>query len=263
MIEFEKWLQNTFPELDILAEKNSGKTSITTRNQRNTILRRVLLFMNIMAPGMGITRMRRLLGNPCNPVYLGYLIGYCSSCQKNLVPKGERVWDLAKFMVVLVDGYHNVVQTWRAFFLLFNVTIVVSAPPGRYGPSGRRAWRVLSTQNQFSYGPAPILQIFCTFVLIKLSHHLPSQGYLTYPFAIFTCFTVCMVFETFAAQLFVNSEHLYTDWKKELGLTKVNRRGIRALRPMRMKVGSNFIDRGTALVTQDFCINQTVSLLLL
>lgn len=80
--------------------------------------------MNIMAPGMGITRMRRLLGNPCNPVYLGYLIGYCSSCQKNLVPKGERVWDLAKFMVVLVDGYHNVVQTWRAFFLLFNVTIV-------------------------------------------------------------------------------------------------------------------------------------------
>lgn len=110
---------------------------------------------------------------------------------------------------------------------------------------------------------APILQIFCTYVLIKLSHRLPSQGYLTYPFAIFTCSKVCIIFETFAAQLFVNSEKLYADWKKEPGLLKVNRRRLRSLQPMRMKVGSNFIDRGTALVTQDFCINQTVSLLLL
>lgn len=94
------------------------------RNQRNTIFRRLLPFMSIMSPVMGITRMRRLLVNPCNPPYLGYLLGYCSSCQEQLVPNDALVWNLVKFMVLLVEGYHNAVQTWRGFFLLINVTIL-------------------------------------------------------------------------------------------------------------------------------------------
>lgn len=109
----------------------------------------------------------------------------------------------------------------------------------------------------------PAVEIFCTFVVIKLLRFLPSEEFYTYPYATFICVTVLMVFETFAAQLFVNSEQLCTDWLKEPGLTRLNRRRIRSLQPMRIKVGSNFVDRGSALITQDFCINQTVSLLLM
>ncbi|OXA41910.1 hypothetical protein Fcan01_23146 [Folsomia candida] len=85
---FEQWLQNTFEAMNILQE---SRRSITNRNQRNTILRRVLPFLNIMGPLMFVARMRRLLGNHCNPVYLGYLLGYCSSCQEHLVSRDDAV----------------------------------------------------------------------------------------------------------------------------------------------------------------------------
>ncbi|OXA41061.1 hypothetical protein Fcan01_24347 [Folsomia candida] len=110
---------------------------------------------------------------------------------------------------------------------------------------------------------SPWLQIYCTFVMIKLARYLPSSGFMTYPFTIFICVMVCVVFETFAAQIFVNSEQQRAEWWLDPELTKLNRSRIRSRRPMRIQVGSNFIDRGTALVTQNFCITQTVSLLLM
>lgn len=110
---------------------------------------------------------------------------------------------------------------------------------------------------------APIVQIFCTFVLIKLFRTLPSEGIMTYPYLILIAVTACMVFETFAAQLLTKSAKQCGDWKMEKNLSKVNRKAIISLQPMRIKMGNNFIDRSTALVTQDFCITQTVSLLLM
>lgn len=110
---------------------------------------------------------------------------------------------------------------------------------------------------------APIVQIFCTFVLIKLARSLTSEGYITYPFIISVCVVACMLFETFAAQLGIKSKKLSGDWLMEKNISKINRRVIKSFQPIRIKVGSNFIDRGTALVTQDFCITQTVSLLLM
>lgn len=110
---------------------------------------------------------------------------------------------------------------------------------------------------------APLVQIFCTFVLIKLASSMTSEGYITYPFIISICILACMVFETFAAQLGVKSKKLSEDWLKEPRVTKVSRRQIQSMQSLRIKIGSNFIDRATALVTQDFVITQTVSLLLM
>lgn len=73
---------------------------------------------------MAMTRVRRLLKNPCSPAYLGYLVGYCSSCQEHLVPGDHRVSNLAKFIVLFVDAYHVVVHISKAYFLMFNVTMV-------------------------------------------------------------------------------------------------------------------------------------------
>lgn len=110
---------------------------------------------------------------------------------------------------------------------------------------------------------APINQIFCSYVLIKFWSYLPSAGFLTYPFAIFICVMSVVIFESLAAQMCIKSMDQCMNWLKEKGISYVSRRKIRSLQALRIKVGSNFIDRGTALVTQNFCINQTVSLLLM
>lgn len=110
---------------------------------------------------------------------------------------------------------------------------------------------------------APMMQIIVSFVFIKLASSLPSEGFLSYPFIIIMVGSSCMIFETFAAQFGEKSTNLCHNWLMEKGIAKVNVKRIRSLQSMRIKVGSNFIDGGTALVTQDFCLNQTVSLLLM
>lgn len=53
--------------------------------------------------------------------------------------------------------------------------------------------------------------------------------------------------------------------KKVPGLEgkKLIRRQVKGCSMLKVKFGSNFIDRGTPLVIQNFCINQTVSLTLI
>lgn len=72
-----------------------------------------------------------------------------------------------------------------------------------------------------------------------------------------------MLIETFAASVNGKSCDLISEWKDEAGTSKRLRREVRALKGLKVEVRGNFIDRGTALVTQDFCVNQTVSLLLM
>jgi hypothetical protein len=109
----------------------------------------------------------------------------------------------------------------------------------------------------------PMVEIFCTFVLIKLGRQLPSQGFMTYPMIIAIIVLALTMYETFAAEMGVKSERLMWLWRKEDRVSKSQRKEIIALQPLRVKIGSCFIDRGTALVTQDLCLNQIVSLLLL
>lgn len=86
---------------------------------------------------------------------------------------------------------------------------------------------------------------------------------MTYPMTIGIVTSALVVYQTFAAQMGVKSQELGRDWMNENGVSKVNRREIKAFRPLRVRLESCFIDRGTALVTQDMCLNQIVSLLLM
>lgn len=113
----------------------------------------------------------------------------------------------------------------------------------------------------------PFVEVLSLFVIIKLHTEIPFPGFLIFPEGFVTAFSSIMVFETVAAVLNAKSSKMIAAWKQicytEKRNAKVKRREVGALRPLIVKFGSNFIDQGTPLVTQDFCVNQTVSLLLM
>lgn len=67
----------------------------------------------------------------------------------------------------------------------------------------------------------PLIQVYCTFVLIKFASVLPSHTLST---AIIT--TALIVYQTFAAQLGFKSEEIMMEWKQERGISKRQRKEI-------------------------------------
>jgi len=69
---------------------------------------------------------------------------------------------------------------------------------------------------------------------------------------------------TVASKVFTESSSIIHEWKE--GTPAWNRlrwRQMKALYPMRLRIGDNFIDRSTPLVAQNFVASQTAALILL
>ncbi|OXA63522.1 hypothetical protein Fcan01_00139 [Folsomia candida] len=75
-----------------------------------------------------------------------------------------------------------------------------------------------------------------------------------------------LVIESMAAKVNTNSAKLLSGLNRELKRLPIKsscRKEFRACTATKIQFGQNFVDKGTPLVIEDFCINQTVSLLLL
>ncbi len=114
----------------------------------------------------------------------------------------------------------------------------------------------------FMFG-VPLVEILSLFAIIKFHSQLPLPGFLILTEGFFTALTSTMVFETVASLLNTRSIEMLSVWRRLGFKNKVQRKKIRSQRPLKIRYGSNYIDQGTSLVSQDFCINQTVSLLLM
>ncbi len=110
-------------------------------------------------------------------------------------------------------------------------------------------------------GGVPMVEILGVYAVIKFHAQLPLPGLIILTEGYLTAFTAIMVFETLASILNTKSAEMLRVWRQVPNKSK--RKELRALRPLKVKFGSNFIDQGTPLVSQDFCINQIVSLLLM
>lgn len=235
-----------------------------------------------------LTRFRRLLATQyCNPSFMGHLLRYCSPCgtPQPLPPP----WSWVPLVATFFDVYQIGSMTFKAFFIFFNVNLSVTgalldhldwlrrANEGQMmGFDSRiRAFRclqILGIELNVFASPrviptlllvGPLIQVYCTFILIKLGSLLPSQGFAVYPLVTTIITSSLIVYETFAAQLGSKSEEILRTWQQERGLGKRQRKEIEGLQCIRVRLEAGFIDRGTALVTQDMCINQIVSLLLM
>ncbi|OXA64469.1 hypothetical protein Fcan01_00363 [Folsomia candida] len=109
--------------------------------------------------------------------------------------------------------------------------------------------------------------IIAQYVTINHYSDIAMPGFLAFPLIAVNCLTTNVVVFTLAA--FVNSASekvMESLGKKAGGLSGKKlliKRQIRGCSVLKVKFGSNFIDRGTPLVMQTFCINQTVSLTLI
>lgn len=116
----------------------------------------------------------------------------------------------------------------------------------------------------------PGLEVVGMYVCIQYHEVIPMPGFLVFPIIYFdaTLFTV-MVF-TLASWVYNKSSRVLI--KLGSGLNnipssssqrKLMKRELRCCSVMQIKFGSNFVDAGTPLVIQNFCLNQTLSLLLI
>ncbi|XP_035711899.1 uncharacterized protein LOC118437166 isoform X2 [Folsomia candida] len=113
----------------------------------------------------------------------------------------------------------------------------------------------------------PTVEIFGLFVCISLSKETPMPGFLIFPLMTTVTGINNVVIVALASKFHSASERLLVCWERASLSNKWNnklrRRDLRACNVLKIKFGSNFVEKGTPLVLQDFCINQTISLILL
>ncbi|XP_035708005.1 uncharacterized protein LOC118435717 [Folsomia candida] len=113
----------------------------------------------------------------------------------------------------------------------------------------------------------PILQIISLYVCLNHNQDIDMPGFLVFPLLLMEAAgTIIFVF-TLASKINNSSETMVKFLKDGIRKGSGNKahlkKEIKSLSLLKIKFGSNFIDRGTPLVIETFCINQTVSLTLI
>ncbi|OXA49433.1 hypothetical protein Fcan01_15409 [Folsomia candida] len=113
----------------------------------------------------------------------------------------------------------------------------------------------------------PAIQIFGLFVSITLHEEIPLPGFAVFPLLGLLSLINNILVISLASRINISSERVLNTLAKKTVRSQLGKRGllIRELKScglLKIKFGSNFIDKGTPLVVQNFCINQTVSLCL-
>ncbi|OXA45026.1 hypothetical protein Fcan01_20122 [Folsomia candida] len=107
------------------------------------------------------------------------------------------------------------------------------------------------------------------YICVMMHDEIPMPAYLIFPLVLLNCLGNNIFIFTFAS--WVNNVSTRTLREQLMGMGRCGwgkRRSIlskeaKACTVLKIKFGSNFIDRGTPLVIQDFCLTQTMSLILI
>lgn len=222
-----------------------------------------------------ITFSRLLIFEPCAPVFLGSLLLPCEECGV------LKTWSIARVIFPFVNLQTITVILAAVSFNVFYVYLTVVHCLLRYSqllgakPQQTLIYRELEILERMlnDYGqirilpPAltipPIIQITSIFVIIKMREEISFLGFLTFIVAFLSSFLCLVISETITGKLRTVSGNRLGVLSRNCGNSKYYRRKARSMRPLTTRFGTNFVDRKTALVTQNFCAEQTVSLLML
>ncbi len=105
-------------------------------------------------------------------------------------------------------------------------------------------------------------EIFTLFVCIKLHQEIPIQAFAFFPMLGLDLILVIGVDFASLGFIYLRSQEFVEGCKKLNGV-KLVRRQTRSFPPLKIRFGMNFIDELTGMTILDFCLNQTVSLLLM
>ncbi|OXA62575.1 hypothetical protein Fcan01_01536 [Folsomia candida] len=112
----------------------------------------------------------------------------------------------------------------------------------------------------------PGLQIVAQYVCIRLNTEIPMPGFLVFPLIGVNAIIYDILIFTVASSVHNLSQDILQSFCRKISgisMDPVERRRTKCCSVLKIKFGSNFIDRGTPLVIQDFCMNQTVNLVLI
>lgn len=109
----------------------------------------------------------------------------------------------------------------------------------------------------------PIVEIVGCSVIIKLHSTLEMSQLVSLMILFFYCTIYNVLFINAAGIIHSKSVAWLVEANKGCWRNKILRREIQSTMPLRLWFGANFVDGLTTLVIQNFCVNQTISLLLL
>ncbi|OXA37792.1 hypothetical protein Fcan01_27430 [Folsomia candida] len=107
----------------------------------------------------------------------------------------------------------------------------------------------------------PLVQVLLGYTLVKIGHTRYAVITLALILLYIVIFTTTMLYFSIAAQVNGMSKEWIAAQKSE-SRGKEGRKRLRALLPIRVELGRNFVEALTPLLVQGFCMRQTVSLLL-
>jgi hypothetical protein len=112
----------------------------------------------------------------------------------------------------------------------------------------------------------PLGQTFSSYICIKFRSSIPLPVFLMFPMMLFDALGNNIVLFTFASWIYSRSHEAIVFSIKQTRKYKkksVLKKSIRACAPLKIRFGSNYMDRCTALVIQNNILNNTMSLLLI
>lgn len=241
------------------------------------------IFLSLV-PAMAATLIfiRLLIVDPCAPVYLGAIFLECEGCGKLAA---HQIWSLGRFLFPFLDFYHVNSAVTGGFFYVFAIYLVTVYCLLRYteilGKRQTTAFEGMATYRELEileralndfgrvrmlppgFTIGPVVEITALFVVIKLHGEIAFPGFLIFPMVVCTTISGLFMVQGVSGKVRVASEDLLRLWRKRYGGSKYYRRNIRSMQPLTIRFASNWVDRDTVLVTQDFCVGQTVSLLMI
>ncbi|OXA54829.1 GTPase Obg [Folsomia candida] len=112
----------------------------------------------------------------------------------------------------------------------------------------------------------PALQVLTQYVSVMMHEDIPMPLFLVFPIIWLNTVTNNILIFTLASWVNNTSTKVLKEQRSSIvkqGFGAKRSTQVKACTVLKIKFGSNFLDRGTPLVIQDFCLNTTLSLILI
>lgn len=111
------------------------------------------------------------------------------------------------------------------------------------------------------------LGVFSLYVTVRLHGVIPMPGFLFFPLLLSDTVLVIAIDFASAGFVYMESKNIVTEWQKNSSFRTRKKSMVhtkaRSFSPLKFQFGMNFIDELTSFTVLDYCLNQTVSLLLM
>ncbi|OXA49376.1 hypothetical protein Fcan01_15930 [Folsomia candida] len=266
-------------EVKILQGEEKLKTSVQTKG--------MFVFFHILKHNyylIPLAVLGLILIDPCTPPFLLSMSTNCSAIRWNgwviLIPLIETYICACFFYIGIVAIVYNLfagISSLMSYFQLLERKILTATSLtgcesciSKY----RMIQLVEKIMNAFSMEQVvpsivcgiPLLQIVLQYVIITMHGEIAMPVFLMFPATLFNAVVNNMLIFTLASWVYNSSVKVLR--KLDMTILQYTRKSVirkqwKSCGRLKIKFGSNFIDGGTPLVIQNFCLNQTMSLILI